>query len=79
MTMRAIGTFPAGYAETFTAGDDPVAVLLREAIAKADRERAEAERIRLAAIADAERAKRTRRARAMRRLGKALNVLARLR
>jgi hypothetical protein len=57
--------------------------MIAEANAKLDADRAEAERVRLAAIADAERAKvrmrGTRAARAARRFGLALKAFARIR
>jgi hypothetical protein len=56
---------------------DPVARLIADANAKLDAERAEAERVRLAALADIERAKRTKRARLVRRFGRALKALMR--
>jgi hypothetical protein len=58
---------------------DPVARLIADANAKLDAERTEAERVRLAALADIERVKNTRRARAAKRLRQALRMFARLR
>jgi hypothetical protein len=72
-----LGFLPSGGATVFV-GDgavDPIKVLIAEGNAKLDREHAEAERARLAEIADAERMRNTRRARLARRLGKALKVL----
>ncbi len=54
-----VGMLPSG-GEIFIDGPDPIAIMLREANARLDAERAEAERARLAA--DIERAKNTRRA-----------------
>jgi hypothetical protein len=68
-----IGVLPTGYADTFVAGGvDPVAAMIADAIRKDDLAKAEAERIRLAAIADIERARRTRAARSRRRLTRVL-------
>jgi hypothetical protein len=72
-----IGVFPSGYADTYVDGVDPVAVMIADAIRKADLAKAEAERVRLALIADQERARRTKRARAMRHLRKALRLCLR--
>jgi hypothetical protein len=71
------GLLPSGAENVFVSegAADPVAIMLREAGAKLDAERAAEERVRLAKIADEARAKNTRRARAMRRLGKALKFL----
>jgi F0F1-type ATP synthase epsilon subunit len=74
-----IGTFPSGFDATFIDGPDPVGVMIADAIRKDDLAKAEAERQRQAAIADAERAKATRRTRALRRLTKAFKAFARLR
>ena len=54
--------------------EDPITVMVREANARLDRERADAERKRLAVIADAARLANTRRARAARRLNRALRA-----
>ena len=73
-----IGTLPTGYGDTFIDGVDPVSVMIADAIRRDDLAKAEVERQRQAAIADAERAKATRRARALRRLTKAFKAFARL-
>ena len=75
-----IGTIPAGYDSIFIAegGVDPLAIMIREGHARLDAERAEAERVRLAALADIERVKNTRRARAARRFKRALQMFVRL-
>jgi hypothetical protein len=72
-----IGTLPSGFDATFIAegGADPLAVMLREANARLDREHAEAERVRMLAIADVERARSTRSARAARRFRRALRLI----
>jgi hypothetical protein len=77
--MIPIGVMPSGYADVFLApgSADPVSLMIADASAKLDREHAEAERIRLAAIADIERAKATRRARAAKRFRHALTALLR--
>jgi hypothetical protein len=69
-----VGTFPSGYAHTFVDGADPLVIALEAAHAKLDAEAREAERIRLAQIADIERVKNTRRARAAKRLRQALKL-----
>jgi hypothetical protein len=73
-----IGTLPAGYDATFASGVDPLAVMLREGAARLDAERAEAERARLAGIAEIDRAKDARRARIARRFRRALKALTRM-
>ena len=77
-----VGSFPTSGAEIFIGGVDPVAIMVREANARLDAERAEAERARLSASADAERTKArmrgTRTARAASRLRRALRAFARL-
>jgi hypothetical protein len=71
MAKVFVGILPT--ADTiFTDGVDPVAIMVREANAALDRERAVAERARLAAVADAERGRKTRLARSRRRFTKAL-------
>ena len=72
MARIYVGTFPTGVDATFVDGVDPAALMLREASAALDRERAEAEKARLAQIADQARARNTRLARARRRFQKAL-------
>jgi hypothetical protein len=74
-----IGTFPSGFDATFIDGRDPVAVALDDATARLDAEKAEAERTRLAQAADVERVQRTKRAKVMRKLGKVLKMVARMR
>ena len=51
MARIYVGTFPTGVDATFVDGVDPAALMLREASAALDRERAEAEKARLAQIA----------------------------
>jgi hypothetical protein len=70
-----IGILPTGYGETFTDGPDPLAVMLREGNARLDRERQAEAKAKAAKLADEARERNTRRARAMRRLGKALKFL----
>jgi hypothetical protein len=73
-----VGYLPTADAVFVGEGEvDPVARLLADANAKLDTEKAETERVRLAALADIERAKNTRRARAMRRLTRALKLFRR--
>jgi hypothetical protein len=73
-----IGHLPTGGVTYVAEGEaDPVATLIADANAKLDREHAEAERVRLAAIADIERARNTRSARAARRLKRALKMFRR--
>jgi hypothetical protein len=75
-----VGLLPTAGATYVGEGqEDPVAVMIREAGAELDRQRAAEERLRLAAIADAARLANTRRARTMRRLNRALKAFARLR
>ena len=69
-----VGTFPTADA-IFIDGVDPARHLLDEASAALDRARADEEQARRAAIADIERAKNTRKARAMRRLKRALTLI----
>ena len=66
-----VGTFPTA-SVIFVDGDDPARLMLRDAGARLDRERAEAEKARLAQAADGERVRNTARARSMRRLRRAL-------
>jgi hypothetical protein len=74
-----VGYLPTADAVFVGEGEvDPVARLITDANAKLDAERAVAERVRLAALADIKRVKNTRRARARRRVEKALKVLARM-
>lgn len=71
-----VGMLPSAGSVVY-AGDgseDPVRVLLREANAKLDAERAAEAKARAAAVADLERARLTRRARAARHLRKALRL-----
>jgi hypothetical protein len=68
-----LGSFEGGLPNTFEIPAEP----LRKIEAGLDAERAEAERVRLAALADIERVKNTRRARAMRRLTRALKLFLR--
>jgi hypothetical protein len=73
-----VGVIPTGNDVTYIDGaDDPAATMIAQATARLDRMREEDERIRLAALADVERAKNTRKARVMRRLGKVLKVFRR--
>ena len=75
-----VGLLPSGGVTYVGEGqEDPVAVMIREAGAELDAARAADERARLSAIADVERIKLTRRARAARRFGRALKMFARLR
>jgi hypothetical protein len=71
-----LGVLPIGYGDVFLAeGEvDPISIMLRQAGETLDRERAEAERKRLSAIADAEWTANTRRARNVRRLRHALKA-----
>ena len=74
-----VGLLPSGGVTFVGEGEvDPVARMIAEAHAKLDHERDAAERQRLAAIADIERARRTRLARAARRFRRALKMFARL-
>jgi hypothetical protein len=59
----------------FTAGGDPIVAMVREGNARLDRERAEAEKARLAQVADGERARNTARAKAVRRFWRAARAL----
>jgi hypothetical protein len=68
-----LGTFDGGLPDIFEIPAEP----LRKIEAGLEAERAEAERVRLAALADAERARNTRGARAMRRFKRALQTLTR--
>jgi hypothetical protein len=77
MTRVEIGTFPVVNGEIFTVGDDFAAAMLQQATREADRAKAEAERVRLAAAAEQARAQNTRRARTMRRVKRALKCLSR--
>jgi hypothetical protein len=61
----------------FVDGADPIALKIDEATRRLDRMREEDERVRLAALADIERAKATRRARAARRFKRALKIFRR--
>jgi hypothetical protein len=70
-----IGVLPTGYADTYIDGVDPVSVMITDAIRKDDLAKAEAERQRLAQAADIERARKTKLARARRRIRKALSWL----
>jgi hypothetical protein len=73
-----VGVLPSGADAVFTDGVDPVGIMLRDANAALDRERAaEGERARLATAIDAERMARTRRARTMRRFRKVLRLCLR--
>jgi hypothetical protein len=71
-----VGTFPTA-SVIFVDGDDPARLLLRDAGARLDREHAEAERKQKTAALDIEQVKRTKRARAMRHLRKALRLCLR--
>ena len=77
--MIEVGTLPSGYDSMFIAegGVNPLAVMVRDANARLDAERAEAERKRLAALADIARVQNTRRARAAKRLRQALRMFLR--
>jgi hypothetical protein len=66
-----VGTFPTA-SVIFVDGDDPARLMLRDAGARLDAERAEAARKQKAAALDAERAQRTKLARSRRRLKRAL-------
>jgi hypothetical protein len=70
-----VGVLPSGHDAVFADGPDPVAAMVREAGAALDRERAEAERQQKTAALDAERARRTKLARARKRLKRALSWL----
>jgi hypothetical protein len=70
-----VGVLPSGHDAVFVDGPDPVAVLIAEASRKADAERAEAERQQRAAALDIERVRRTKLARARKRLKRALSWL----
>lgn len=72
-----IGVLPSGHADTFVDGIDPVGAMIADAIRKDDLAKAEVERQRLAAIADAERARLTKKALGMRRLKRALRLCLR--
>jgi hypothetical protein len=74
-----IGTFPAGYGDTFIDGVDPARIMLGDAVRRADEARAAEELRRKAAIADIERAKDTRAARTRRRFARALRAVLCLR
>ena len=70
-----VGMLPSGGQVYVRNGqEDPVAIMIREASAELDAARAADERVRLAAIADIERAKNTRKARNTRRLKRALRA-----
>jgi hypothetical protein len=75
-----LGVLPSG-ADVFVGEgqSDPVAILLREANARLDAERAAEARAIAAAAADIERVKATRRAHALKRLTKAFKAFASLR
>jgi hypothetical protein len=70
-----VGVLPSGHDAVFVDGPDPVSAMVREAASKLDAERQEAERKQKAAALDAERLANTRRARARRRIRKALSWL----
>lgn len=74
-----IGVIPTG-TDVHLFGEDIAAAarMLDDAHRRADLARAEAERVRLSAIADIERTKSTRKARAARRFKRALKMFARL-
>lgn len=75
-----VGLLPtSGVTYVREGAEDPVAIMIREAGAELDRQRAAEARALAAKVADIERAKNTRRARAMRRLTKAMRMFARLR
>jgi hypothetical protein len=76
--MRVIGTFPAGVDELHSAGG-AVSAVIDAAFRQADEERAQEELRRKAAIADAERIKLTRAARARQRLARSLRAVPCLR
>lgn len=59
----------------YTGGEDPVAVMVREAGLELDRQRADDEHKRKAVIADAARLANSRKARSMRRLKRALRAV----
>lgn len=65
----------AGSNVIYTGGEDPVAVMIREAGAELDRQRVAEERKRQAAIADVARLANTRKARSMRRLKRAMHAV----
>lgn len=75
-----IGTLPAGYNSTFVAegAADPLAIMIAEGNARLDRIAAEERQREAARLADIERAKNTRRARAARRLKRALRMFVRI-
>jgi hypothetical protein len=71
-----VGVLPRA-SEIFVDGVDPLTIMLRDANARLDAERAEADRARLIAVAGAARMANTKRARMARRFRKILKVLAR--
>jgi hypothetical protein len=74
-----VGHLPAGGVTYVAEGEiDPVARLLAAANARLDAERAAEAQALAARAADLERTRRTRSARGLRRLGKALKMLARM-
>jgi hypothetical protein len=75
-----VGHLPTGGVTFVADGEvDPVARLIADANAKLDRERAEEARALAAKAADVERLRRTKKARALRRFGRALKTLMRIR
>jgi hypothetical protein len=70
-----VGVLPGGGSVVYADGADPVVVALRQAHAALDAQRAEEERARLAAIADAARLADTRGARNMRRFKRAMSAM----
>jgi hypothetical protein len=70
-----LGSFEGGLPHTFEIPEEP----LRKIEVRLDAERAEAERVRLAALADIERVRNTRSARTMRRFKRALQMFRRMR
>jgi hypothetical protein len=74
-----VGVLPSGVDATFIDGVDPLVAMIDDATARLDRMREEDERARLAQIADIERMRNTRRARAARRFKSALRMFARMR
>jgi hypothetical protein len=74
-----IGVLPSGGGEIFFEGVDPIVLMLKDADMRLAAERAAAAKTVAVKIADAERTKATRRARALRNLTRALKTFARLR
>jgi hypothetical protein len=74
-----IGVMPSGFENVHLAegSANPLAAMVAEANAKLDAKRAAAERARAATLADIERAKATRKAKALRRFRRALKLFAR--